>query len=250
VNNTPFGVLIMPRKLMTPDYYRTPLRSRQDIADYLASVGGYYSTFGRQGRSYFSFNVKCHAARLDFDHLIETFRNAGYYGDGETWLDNPEWLVQARAKHEEVDRLLFDWGAEDAAHLFTDSACYNYLFEGTTVEVEYAWMGRSGGHLGIRRFYGFDFSNDEDRDFWQEVFRGNPHRSGASDWLDWDRTYPTMSYQTLRKLYALVVMLRHDLTPEKASSEVKHHAAFQFVEGVCGEIPRYDSFQRLLALTG
>ena len=87
----------MPRKTTTPGYYRTPLRSRSDIADYLAKVGGYYSTYGRQGRSYFSFNVKCSSASLDFGHLIETYRNAGYYDDEETWLDNPEWIVQAQA---------------------------------------------------------------------------------------------------------------------------------------------------------
>ena len=132
----------------------------------------------------------------------------------------------------------------------TDSDCYNHLYDGTKVDVEYAWMGRSGGYLGIRRFYGFDFSKDESRDYWNEVFRGNPHRSGTSDWIEWDRTYPTMDYSTLRKLYALVVMLSHDFTPEKASSEVEHHAAFSFIENVCSDIPRYDSIQRLLPLAG
>ncbi len=227
----------MPRKMKTPSYYRTPLRSRKDIADYLASIGGYYSTYDRQGRSYFSFNVKCHGARLDFDRLIEVYRNGGYYGDGETWLDNPEWLEQARAKHEEVERHLFDWGIEDAARLITDSDCYNHLYDGTKVEVEYVWMGRSGGYLGIRRFYGFDFSKDEDRDHWNEVFKGNPHRLDTSGWIDWDRTFPTMAYPLLRKLYALVVMLAYDLTPEKATAEVEHHAAFRFVEGACSDIP-------------
>ncbi len=240
----------MSQKLKTPSYYRTPLRSRRDIAAFLESICGYFSTYGRQGRSYFAFNVKCHATRLDFDHLIEVYRNGGDYGDGETWLDNPEWLEQARAKHEEVGDKLFDWGIENAARLITDSDCYTCLFDGTRVKVEYTWMGRSGGYLGIRRFYGFDFSMDEDRDYWKEVFRGNPHRSGTSDWIEWDRTYPTMDYLTLCKLYALVVMLAYDLTPEKASSEVEHHAAFRFVEGTCADIPRYDSIQRLLPLTG
>ena len=41
----------MSRKVMKPDYYRTPLRSRCDIAAYLASIGGYYSTYGHDGRS-------------------------------------------------------------------------------------------------------------------------------------------------------------------------------------------------------
>jgi hypothetical protein len=59
-----------------------------------------------------------------------------------------------------------------------------------------------------------------------------------------------MGYATLRKLYALVVMLSHDLTPEKASSEVEHQAAFRFIEGACSDIPRYDSVQGLLPLAG
>ena len=240
----------MPRKMTTPGYYRTLLRSRSDIADYLASVGGYYSTYGHHGRSYFAFNVKCHGVRLDFGHLIEVYRNGGYYGDGETWLDNPEWLDQARERYEGGERHLFDRGMEDAARLITDSDGYNHLYDGTTVEVEYLWMGRSGGYVGIGEFEDFDFSKDEGRDYWNEVFRGNPHRSGTSDWLEWDRTFPTMDYPTLRKLYALIVMLSHDWTPEKASSEVEHHAAFQFVEGACGDIPRYDSIQRLLPLAG
>ena len=240
----------MARKTTTPDYYRTPLRSRSDIADFLASVGGYYSTHGHHGRSYFAFNVKCHGVDLDFGHLVQTYRSAGYYGDGETWLDNPEWLEQARSKYEAAERHLFDWGVEDASRMVTDSDCYTHLYDGTRVEVDYTWMGRSGGHLGIRRFYGFDFSEDEGRDFWHEVFLGNPHRVGTAEWLDWDRTFPTMGYPTLRRLYALVVMLKHDLTPEKASSEVEHHAAFRFVEGACADIPRYDSIQRLLPLTG
>ena len=240
----------MPRKTTSPGYYRTPLRSRSDIADFLASVGGYYSTHGSHGRSYFAFNVKCHGVRLDFGHLIETYRNVGYYGDGETWLDNPEWLEKAKAKYEEVGDKLFDWGVEAAGRLVTDSDCYSHLYNGTQVEVEYAWMGRSGGYIGIGKFEGFDFSKEAGRDYWHEVFRGNPHRSGSCEWLDRDRTFPVMNYATLRKLYALVVTLKHDLTPQKASSEVEHHAAFRFVEGACADIPRYDSIQRLLPLTG
>lgn len=240
----------MPRKTTTPGYYRMPLRSRNDIADLLASVGGYYSTHGHHGRSYFAFDVKCHGVRLDFGHLIEIYRNAGYYGDGEPWLDNPEWLVQAQARYERAERYLFDRGVEDASRMVTDSGCYNHLYNGTEVEVEYAWLGRAGGYLGIRRFYGFDFSKDEDRDYWHEIFRGNPHQGGTAEWLDWDRTFPTMACPILRKLYALVVMLDHDLTPQKASAEVEHHSAFHFIEGACCAIPRYDSIQRLLPLTG
>jgi hypothetical protein len=250
VNSNPFGVLIMSRKMKMPGYYPTPLRSRKNIADFLESIGGYYSTYGHQGRSYFSFDVKCHGVRLEFEHLIDVYRNGGCYDDGEIWLDNPEWIKQAQAEYEEVGDKLFDWGIEDANRLITDSDFYNHLFYGAKVEVEYAWMGRSGGHLGIRRFYGFDFSMDEGRDYWHEVFRGNPHRPGSGAWLAWDRTYRTMDYPILRKLYALVVMLKNDLTPEKASSEVEHHAAFSFIEGTCADIPRYDSIQRLPPLTG
>jgi len=240
----------MPRNTTTPGYYRTPLRSRSDIADRLASVGGYYSTYCRQGRSYFAFNVKCHGARLDFERLIEVHRNGGCYGDGETWLGNPEWLEQAREKHREVEQRLFDWGVEDAARLVTDWDRYDHLYDGTKVDVQYLWMGRSGGYVGVGEFEGFDFSADVCRDYWHEVFRGNPHRSGTDAWRDWDRTFPEMDYPTLRKLYALVVMLSHDLTPETAAAEVEHHAAFRFVEGACAEIPRHDSIQRLLPLAG
>ena len=48
----------MPRNTTKPNSYRTPLRSRSDIAGRLASVGGYYSTYyayGAEGNEgYFS----------------------------------------------------------------------------------------------------------------------------------------------------------------------------------------------------
>jgi hypothetical protein len=59
-----------------------------------------------------------------------------------------------------------------------------------------------------------------------------------------------MAYATLRKLYALVVKLANDLTPEKASSEVEHYAAFRFIQGACSDIPRYDPIQGFLPLAG
>jgi hypothetical protein len=57
-----------------------------------------------------------------------------------------------------------------------------------------------------------------------------------------------MNYATLRRLYALIVMLSHDFTPEAATAEVEHQAAFQLIEGACQDIPRYDSIQGLLPL--
>ena len=230
-----------------PAFYRTPLRSRKDIAAYLASVGGYY---GHNGQSYFGFNVKCYGVRLDFDHLIEVYRTSGESGPGQTWLDNPEWLEQAQRTYAEVEDHLFDQGVEDACRIVTDSDAYTHLYDGTKIEVEYDWMGRSGGYIGIARFKGFDFAADQCRDYWHEIFRGNPHRRDTADWLDWERTYPTMSYATLRRLYALVVMLSHDFTPEAATAEVEHQAAYQFIEGACQDIPRYDSIQGLLPLAG
>jgi hypothetical protein len=230
-----------------PHYYRTPLRSRQDIAAYLDSVGGYD---GHHGRSYFSFNVKCYGANLDFDHLIEVYRQSGYYGMNETWLDNPEWLEQARRRYAEVEKHLFDWGVEEAGRLVTDSGTYSRLYDGTKVDAEYIWMGRSGGYIGIGRFEGLDFAAGHARDYWHEAFRGNPRRQGTAAWHDWERTFPTISYATLRRLYALVVMLAHDLTPEIASLEVESQTAFQFVENACQGIPRYDSIQLRLPLAG
>jgi hypothetical protein len=34
--------------------------------------------------------------------------------------------------------------------------------------------------------------------------------------------------------------LEHDLTPEKAKSEVEYHAAFNFFASICGDIPTAD----------
>lgn len=238
----------MSRRHAVPAGYRTPLRSRRDIAAYLDGVGGYDSTYGREGRSYFAFNVKCGGADLGFEHLLAVYRDGGYYGDGETWLDNPEWLVQARPKYAEVEKYLFDWGVEAAAQQITESDGYTQLYDGTAVDVAYTWMGRSGGYVGIGDFEGFDFAKNTDRADWRAVFRGNPHRPGSAAAYDWGHSYPAMDYATLRRLYALVVMLAHDLTPARAAAEVEHQAAFQFVEHACADIPRFRFTQRLLPL--
>ena len=46
------------------------------------------------------------------------------------------------------------------------------------------------------------------------------------------------------------MMLTHDFTPESASGEVEHQAAFRFIDGACSDIPRYDSVQGRLPLAG
>jgi hypothetical protein len=238
----------MRPRIWRPSHRLRPLRSRIDIAAYLDDVGGYRSAYGRDGRSYFAFNVKCHGVDLDFDHLVAVYRGGGYYGDGETWLDNPEWLTPARARYAEVEPHLFAWGVAEAARLVTETDGYNHLDDGTPIDVTYTWMGRSGGYLGIARFEDFDFTQAVDRAVWRAVFQGNPHRPGSAAASAWARDEPAMGYAALRRLHALVARLAHDLTPARAAAEVEHQAAFQFVENGCADIPRFRFTQALLPL--
>lgn len=228
----------MTAKYRVPDCYKTPLRSRKAIAAYLDSIGGYCGTYYSEG-SYFAFNVKCYRVDLDFDHLLDVFRESGDYGPDERWLDDPVWLDRARERYAEIGDSLFQWALDDVRAAVFDSDCWTFAFSGDKLDVSYLWLGRSGGYLGIESFEGFDFSDSAmSREAWRETFEGAVGYDGR----------PRMSYATLRRLYGLIVMLEHDWTPAKASAEVERTAAWILVDGVDRSDPRFDPRQLLLPL--
>lgn len=202
-----------------PDYYKTPLRSREAIVDFCIDAA---RQRGYDHRPHpFCFNVKAWGTDLSFDHLLEIFRKDV---DNYPWLGNEDWLQAAREKFEELDQNdLWEWGREGACGLVTDSDCYNHLWDGTPVDVEYSFEGRSGGWISLNSFDGVDFTN--------------------RDYGDIRELLLEQDYAWLRRFYQLIVMLKHDFTTEAAVSEIEHHAAFCFVENCCHGIPKPDARQ-------
>ena len=109
----------------------------------------------------------------------------------------------------------------------SDSDCFNHLFDGTPVEVEYAFVGRRGGWIALTKFEGIKLI---DPDNLRYLFEGDQE----------DDDMPTFTDEALQRLYTLVRMLEYDLTQEKAQAEVQHQAGFNFFTNICGDIPTAD----------
>ncbi len=192
-----------------PDYYQTPLRSRRDIVGFIVNA-----THQRDSAP-FCFNVKVYGVNLEFEHLLDLYRE--YEGD-PIFTHNDDWLKAAKEQFDESEEDLFDWGIEGARDLVTDSDCFNHLWDGTPVDVEYSFEGRSGGWLSLNRFDGVDFTTTTDEDY--------------------DTLLMEQDYAWLRRLYQLIVMLKHDLRREAVQAEVEHHAAFDLFVNACASIPQ------------
>ena len=204
-----------------PEAYSTLLTARADIASYLMNRRGRY--YRDHGHLLFCFCVKVYDADLGFDHLLELHAESGY---GEGNVTDPYWINETRQRHADTDQDdLYQWAIEDAGRLVSDSDCYTHLYDGTAVEVEFAFVGRSGGWIALTKFEGIALTDAANLRY---LFEGDED--------DGD----TLSDESLHRLYALVRMLEHDLTQEKAKSEVEFQAAFNFFCNVCGDIPTSD----------
>ena len=202
--------------MQKPDYYKTPLRTRQEIVRFIINA--------TNQRSYHQphplcFNVKCYHVNLDFNHLLTLWNE---YESNPIYTQNDEWLNSATQRHAETnENTLWDWARESVCDLFTDSDAYHTLWDGTAINVAYSVEGRSGGWLSVNKFEGCDFTD-----------RG---RHIADTLMD-------MDYSKLRKLYQLIVMLSHDT--EDPSKEIEHQAAFSFFANACSDIPQPNTYQR------
>lgn len=205
-----------------PDYYKTPLRTRQEIVQFIINA--------TSQRSYHQphplcFNVKCHHVDFDFDHLLTLWNK---YESDPIYTHDEQWLKAARQRHAETkENTLWAWAQDDACNLFTDSDAFRTLWDGTAVMVAYSFEGRSGGWLSVNSFEGCDFTD-----------RGRHI----------EETLMEMDYSKLRKLYQLIVMLSHDT--EDPSKELEHQAAFQFFANVCSDIPQPDAYQKRFEFAG
>ena len=200
--------------LRKPDYYRTPLRNRQEIVRFIIRV--------TNQRCYHQphplcFNVKCYHVNFDFDHLLKLWNE---YESDPIYTHDEEWLKAARQRLAVTnENSLWEWAQDDACRQFTDSDAFRTLWDGTSVNVAYSFEGRSGGWLSINSFEGCDFTE-------RHI----------------EETLMEMDYAKLRKLYQLIVTLIHDT--ENPSKEMEHQAAFIFFANVCSDIPQPDAYQK------
>lgn len=226
-------------KMKRPDYYALPLRKKADMAAWIVQM--------TQARHYgqphpFCFNVKVYDVNFDFEHLLEVYRERILYdelhceGDPQPdFTQDDSWLKEAREQYEDVQGNLWEWALEESRAQFVgrdnDDAfdTHRILYDGTEVQVQYSFEGRSGGWLSINSFEGTDFLRC---DYYGE----NP----IADML------MNHSQRWLRRFYELVVMLRHDVATNQIRKELEYQAAWVFFECCCADIPRPESVQKQL----
>jgi hypothetical protein len=206
-----------------PAYYAAPLKSKADIIAFLVAHEDYPST-----NSPLAWNVRDYGSDLSPEHLIEVYRTSGEYGKNDQWLDYPEWREPALEKYTESKDRLWDWAIESARSTVTETECYTSLWNGTSLDVEYGFLGRSGGWVAILKYGGRDLTRMDRDDF--------------REWLE------EMDYRDLRNLYQLVVQNDHDFRREAVTKEIEFQAAFAWIENICAEVVRPDKTQRELPL--
>ncbi|MCI0421515.1 MAG: hypothetical protein L0312_20200 [Acidobacteria bacterium] len=208
-----------------PAYYRTPLRSRKQIADFLLQKKRRY--FDRDYHLvFFHWDVKLFHLDLTFDNLLETGKKNGYVRGEAT---SSEWLSEARKRSDEHQEQLLEYGQEGAWRILEHSDAFQYLYDGTPVKAKYVSVGRSGGYIALLSFNSVTLT-DPPTGLEEALYGGDSAR-------DEDRALP---YRELRKLYQLIVMLDHDFTREAACREVEHHAAFALFANFCSDIRTFD----------
>jgi hypothetical protein len=211
-------------KQRRPGYYRAPLRSREDISGFLTDRDAC-----NRGYSPLVWNVKCYHADLSFDHLIDVFRTSGEYGDDDRYLNFPEFLEPARKEYEKVADRLWEWAIEDACRSVTDDDVYRSLWDGTEIDVSYAFKGRSGGWLCVETHNGVNIARMDQADF--------------QEYLE------ELAYTDLRRLYQLTVQNDHDFSRGAGKTEIEFQAAFALFNNLCADIPRPDKTQKELPLS-
>jgi len=212
----------MPKK---PDAYRMVARSRADIVAAIIDLTEQRSY--DYDPYYFCFNVKCYDVDMSLPNLLAKWRE--YEGD-PAHTHNPEWLKNVKERYDETsEETLCDWGFEDARAHFVGhgdgfkSDTFRTLYDGTEVDVEYGFVGRSGGWLAITKFEGVKYNQRLDAGLETELM--------------------DMDFPTLKRLYQLVLMLKHDTRRSAIKSEVEMQAAFNFFANACADIHEPNSVQ-------
>lgn len=198
------------KRTRTPAHYAAPLRSRKAMTDWLLAT--FDQRFYDRDHWLLCFNVKLYRLDLSFDHLLDV---AAKRGDITTHKGDPVWEAAARAIYKENEAHLYEWAVDDARGAFYGPMrddTFRSLYDGTPVDTEFGFYGRSGGWLVLESFEGYKLSGDA-----AEVFGD-------------------MNFATLRLLYRFAVMLCADLTRPglTPSARVEDAAAWALFVNLCG----------------
>lgn len=213
----------MTLKYKKPEAYRMVSRSRKDIVDSITNITTqrtyHYDPY------WLCFNVKCYDYDLSLENLLKLFKDQE--GD-HPGMHNADWLRNIKKRYDEVQEHLWDWGVEDSRRSFCDGDTqgddmFNHLWDGTRLDLEYGFVGRSGGWLAIIEFEGYRFDRKMDSDL--------------------ETVLMEMPFPTLQKLYQLVLMLKHDLRRSAVKSSIENNAAFNFFANACADIKQPEEVQ-------
>ncbi len=210
-----------------PHYYNTPLTKRKNIAEFI--FDSTHQNYEDRVAHPFCFNVKCYDYDVSFGRLLALYREQE---KDAKFFKSKEWLAAVQARYVEIggEETVYNRGIEDARDYFYEGDTFRTLWDGTELDVKYEFRGRMGGWLTITEFEGFKVGRDISKEEWREI-------------LDGTNNYQKMPLPVLRKLYALIVQLLHDVRPETVKAEIEHQAMFNFFENYCADIHKPEFIQ-------
>lgn len=180
-----------------PDHYRTPLRSRTDIATWLANHQSYYR--GNDAfSSPFAWNVRNRGANLSFPRLVEVYQTN--FGELRNGLD----LLQGW--YEQLGSNLYTQAHEETKTELHN--CYQYYWEGGMVQSEYALAGTRFDWLLLSSFEGYPLWDVDEKCLYVNLL----------DNEEWP-------FDKLRRLYQLIVKNDYDLRPAAVTARIELQAA-------------------------
>lgn len=180
------------------------------------------------------WDVKCYDYDFSYENLLSVIREAGAYS--KEMVDHPHFRKVTEAfwcdndwGDDDQAYTLWQWAIESCRSSLTDCDCYRTLWAGDEFDVEYEFMGRSGGWLTMTKFEGLTLDAKHMEDHLAELKAGE----GSSE--DKDR---------LRNLYQLVVQNDHDFRPEAVTNELEYQAAWAFFVNACSDLDLVDPVTR------
>ena len=158
----------MSSKPKCPEYYRAPLRGRDEIIAWLMDPSRPWSRrggrdytarpFGQHSDGYwpFCFNVKLYRVEMTYDSLLAAYKAS----QGSKEAEDAHWLAETRKRFDDVStEALFDAGIEDAQRTFVgrrpEGKCEDWLPDSTVsrcsgmaqppIPGSHSWAARVGG---------------------------------------------------------------------------------------------------------
>lgn len=186
--------------MKTPEYYRAPLKSREQITAWLLSRA---QENRRPAYGVFCYDVKLHNLNVCFEHAWKTAKDAGILP-----CESTRYKEECRALWDSKRETAFEVGTQDACERVLSDDTNRILWDGSAAIAEWEFNGRSGGWLCLKEFGGVNLSGMDRHEF--ETFL---EPDGAS-------------YSWLRNLYRFLVQCDHDF--RRPESEVEYLAASWF----------------------